>query len=242
MQPESLNQAIFAHRGASAYAPENTLAAFRLAQTSQADGIELDVRLSADHQIIVMHDEDVARTTNGQGKVQQLTLEELRRLDAGQGERIPTLSEVLELTGDQMMLNIELKGSKNTAALLPEKTTRLVNDLKLDNMVIYSSFNPFMLIRTLRSNPQAKCGQLLLPGSFWPIVRLFASTFINLWSLHPHYSSVSQFFMKRAQYQGRAVIPYTINQPPEMRRLFNLGVHALITDDPVQAIKVRNTP
>lgn len=241
MQPETLFRAIFAHRGASAYAPENTMAAFRSAQSSRADGIELDVHLSADHQIVVIHDDDVSRTTNGQGKVHQLTLEELRRLDAGQGEIIPTLLDVLELIGDQMFLNIELKRFSGSAAYLPEKVTKLVNDLNLNSKVIYSSFNPMLLIRTRRSDPQAKCGLLLLEGGFGSAVRLMASAFVQPWSLHPHYSSVSHKFITTANHKGQAVITYTVNQAQEMQRLFNLGIQGIITDDPVHAIEVRKT-
>ncbi|HSG25766.1 MAG TPA: glycerophosphodiester phosphodiesterase family protein [Anaerolineales bacterium] len=241
MQPETLFRAIFAHRGASAYAPENTMAAFRSALSSRADGIELDVHLSADHQIVVIHDDDVSRTTNGQGKVHALTLEELRRLDAGQGEVIPTLLDVLELIGDQMFLNIELKRFSGSAAYLPEKVTQLVNELDLNSKVIYSSFDPMLLIRTRRSDPQAKCGLLLLEDGFGTAVRLLVSTFIKPWSLHPHYSSVSHKYLQRARLRGQAVITYTVNQPEEMQRLFNLGLQGIITDDPVQAIEVRNT-
>ena len=241
MQPETLFRAIFAHRGASAYAPENTMAAFRSAQSSQADGIELDVHLSADHQIVVIHDDEVSRTTNGHGKVHTLTLEELRRLDAGQGEGIPTLLEVLELIGDQMLVNIELKGFSDSAALLPKKVAGLVNDLNLDRTVIYSSFNPMLLVRTRRYSPRAKCG-LLLDGGLKSAVGLMTSVFLRPWSLHPHFSSVSHKFIQRANRKHQAVITYTVNQAQEMQRLFNLGIQGIITDDPVLAIEVRNRP
>ncbi len=239
MRPESLSKAIFAHRGASAYAPENTLAAFRSAQQSQADGIEFDIHLSKDHHIIVIHDEDVSRTTNGRGKVQDLMLEEIRRLDAGQGEIVPTLPQVLDLLGDKMMLNIELKGFTGTASLLPEKVTELVHDRQINRNVIYSSFNPLLLMRTRRLAPDAKCGLLLLSGALGTVVRLIFSPFVQPWSLHPDFSSVSAQYVQRAQQKGQAVITYTVNQPEDMRQMFSLGIHGLITDDPVQAREVR---
>ena len=99
--------AIFAHRGASGSAPENTMAAFQLALQQHADGIELDVHLTADGQVVVIHDQDLSRTTNGQGMVDQLTLEELKHLDAGNGEQIPTLEEVLIQIGDQISWTIQ---------------------------------------------------------------------------------------------------------------------------------------
>ena len=100
---------IIAHRGASGHAPENTMAAFRLAMEQHADGIELDVMLSKDGHVVVIHDATVNRTTNGTGRVSALTLAELQTLDAGNGEHIPTLEEVLETFGDQWVINVELK-------------------------------------------------------------------------------------------------------------------------------------
>ena len=100
---------IIAHRGASAHAPENTLAAFQLALEQGADGIELDVMLSKDGQLIVIHDDKVDRTTNGTGKVADMYLSELKVLDAGQGESLPTLPEVFDRFGGKFLINIELK-------------------------------------------------------------------------------------------------------------------------------------
>jgi len=240
MQATSLHKAVFAHRGASAHAPENTLAAFRLAQQSRADGIEFDIHLTKDQQIVVIHDEDVARTTNGQGKVQNLTLEEIRRLDAGQGEKVPTLTEVLDMIGDQMYINIELKGFGGAAARLPEKCVTLVKAHQLGSKVIYSSFNPPLLIRIRRHAPEAKLGLLMLAGQSGTVVRLIFSPWVRPWSLHPDYSSVTQSFLQRANHQGLGVITWTVNHPEEMLRLFSIGIQGIITDDPVQAIEVRS--
>src|SRR4030042_5766395 len=106
---------IFAHRGSSVHAPENTLAAFKLAIDQHADGIELDTKLSADGQVVVMHDDTVDRTTNGTGRIKSLTLHELKRLDAGSkfdpsfhAERIPTLAEVFETVGGKIFINVAL--------------------------------------------------------------------------------------------------------------------------------------
>src|SRR5512139_1857475 len=117
---ESLSQPIiFAHRGASAHAPENTLAAFELALAQQADAIELDVKLSADGRVIVIHDSTVDRTTDGHGKVKDMSLADLKALDAGSffssefaGEKIPTLDEVFEAVGRRTFINIELKNHR----------------------------------------------------------------------------------------------------------------------------------
>jgi glycerophosphoryl diester phosphodiesterase len=122
-----LQPVIFAHRGASAWAPENTLAAFRLAVEHGAPAIELDVKLTSDRKVVVLHDQTVDRTTNGHGDLRQFSLADLRELDAGgpfsaeyQGERIPTLVEVFEAVGKQVYINIELTNYASTRDKLPE--------------------------------------------------------------------------------------------------------------------------
>ena len=133
---------ILGHRGASAYAPENTLAAFRLAREQGADGIELDAKLSADGFVVVMHDTTVDRTTNGTGKVSALTYYELRQLDAGswynqkyRGEPIPTLEDVFSAVGRDLLVNVELTNYTTLADALPEKVAALVIKMDLEKQV-----------------------------------------------------------------------------------------------------------
>src|SRR3972149_525582 len=125
--------AIFAHRGSSAHAPENTLAAFELALQQEADGIELDAKLSADQQEDIIHDQTVDRTTHGTGRVRDLSPPALRELDAGshfdvafRGELIPTLAEVFEAVGKRTFINIELKNYESPNDPLPQKVVQLV--------------------------------------------------------------------------------------------------------------------
>src|SRR5512135_2857797 len=127
LQPRS-QPLVIAHRGSSAYAPENTLAAFRLAAEQEADAIELDVDLTRDGHVIVMHDATVDRTTDGHGRVADLTLDEIRRIDAGawkgaafNGERVPLLEEVFEAVGQRMLINVEIKGMSLRGNGLEEK-------------------------------------------------------------------------------------------------------------------------
>jgi len=131
---------IIAHRGASAQAPENTLAAFQLALDLQADGIELDVMLTGDQQVVVIHDEEVDRTTDGSGRVADMTLEEIRQLDAGQGEKVPTLSEVLDRFGGKLLINIELKNYTSIFDPLPVEVSKLIQSYDLVDDVLISSF------------------------------------------------------------------------------------------------------
>ena len=137
---------IFAHRGSSAYAPENTIAAFELAVAQKADAIELDAKLCADGQVVVIHDQTVNRTTNGTGKVFELPLSGLKKLDAGNwfsaefnGESIPTLGEVFEAVGNQIYINIELTNYASIRDDLPEKVVDLVKKHGMAERVLFSS-------------------------------------------------------------------------------------------------------
>jgi glycerophosphoryl diester phosphodiesterase len=231
--------AVFAHRGASHDAPENTLRAFELALQQNADGIELDVHLSADRQVVVIHDSKLARTTNGRGRVEKHTLAELRTLDAGEGETIPTLAEVLDLVGNQVVLNIELKGFSSNEEDLPREVLGLTADFCLNETVIYSSFDPQMLIQLHRINPDARAGLLLPPGNLSMMIRSFFTPFVRPWSLHPHHKSVSKRFMRVAERNRQPVFTYTVNHPEDMRRVFDLGVSGIFTDVPPLAQQVR---
>jgi glycerophosphoryl diester phosphodiesterase len=158
---------IFAHRGASAYAPENTLAAFKLAIEQKAPAIELDAKLSADGQIMVIHDQTVNRTTQGSGKVGEMTLAALRELDAGihftppfKGEKIPTLEEVFETVGKQIFINVELTNYASILDDLPEKAATLVKRFGLTSSILFSSFNPLALLRAKRIVPEVPIGLL----------------------------------------------------------------------------------
>ena len=144
----SLSQpVIFAHRGASAHAPENTLAAFELALAQNADAIELDVKLSADGYAVVIHDPTVDRTTGSRGRVRDLSLQQLRSLDAGSllsekygGEKIPTLEEVFESVGKRTFINVELTNYSTPRDSLVETVCILVKRFGLQKRVLFSSF------------------------------------------------------------------------------------------------------
>ena len=160
MQTTFSTPAIIAHRGDSAHAPENTLRAFRQALEKKVDGIELDVHLTADGEVVVIHDEELKRTTNGKGHVSHFTLAELRELDAGEGEKIPTLTEVLDLLDEHTFLNIELKGTNKR--LISAAAQCVLASGKKDQ-ILYSSFNPFFLIKIKQYIPKAAVGLLIAP-------------------------------------------------------------------------------
>ena len=222
---------IIAHRGASGHAPENTQAAFQLAIQQQADGIELDVMLTKDGQAVVIHDDSVDRTTNGSGRVKDLTLAELQALDAGNGEQIPILQDVLTEFGGQCLLNLELKNYATPFDRLPVVVAKMINDAGLADSVIISTFNPFNLPRFRRRCPGVKLGLLTVSGkaSLW-IWRLFRYD-----ALHPHYEDVDQDLVSAAKAHQRQVNVWTVDDPDEIRRLAALAVDSIITNDPQAA-------
>src|SRR4029450_12728715 len=133
---------IIGHRGASAHAPENTLAAFRLARQQGADGIDLDVTRCLSGQIVVIHDDTLNRTTNGDGNVNEWALSELLSLDAGKGERIPTLDEVFETVGPHLLINVEVKNPTTRNSGVEAAVVEVVRRHNMAGRVLFSCFNP----------------------------------------------------------------------------------------------------
>lgn len=235
---------IFAHRGASAHAPENTIAAFELALEHGAQGIELDVKLSADGEIVVIHDATVDRTTDGQGRVSHLSLAALRELDAGsffsqsfKAERIPTLSEVFETIGKYAIFNVELTNYTSRRDGLPEKVCDLVKRFGLQNNVLFSSFLPSNLNRTRNLLPEFPRGLLALGGWMGWWSRSFGFDFGNYQALHPNLRDVTAQQVARVHRLKRRIYVWTVNLPEDMRRLFAWGIDGIFTDDPKLAVK-----
>lgn len=241
-----------AHRGASARAPENTLAAFREAIRLGADAVELDVHLSADGVPVVIHDETVDRTTGGHGAVAALAYRDLRRLDAGawfssrfRGERIPALKEVLELARGRCGLNIEIKepparGRRPPAkarhplqAARPDAVARAVAQALLraafKEPVVVSSFSARALRQARAAMPRIPLG-LLASRSLRGLRAVHRS--VRLHAVHPHVRLASIRRVRLARRLGLAVVFWTVNDPRLMRRLIALGCDGLMTDDP----------
>lgn len=236
---------IFAHRGASAYAPENTLAAFKLAERQGAEAIELDAKLTKDGQVVVIHDQTVNRTTGADGLVSQLTLEELRKLDAGshfdeafKNELIPTLTEVFEGVGENIFINIELTNYTNINNLLPKEVAVLIKDHQLQNRVLLSSFNPLSLIRIRRYLPHAQLGLLALPGIPGSLARSRVGHLLRYQCLHSELKDVTPALVKNIHKRACRIHVYTVNKAEDMRRLYNWGVDGIFTDDPILARSV----
>jgi glycerophosphoryl diester phosphodiesterase len=234
---------LFAHRGASAHAPENTLAAFSLAVRQQADAIELDVKLSADGQVVIIHDASVDRTTNGSGQVNAMPLAALKELDAGshfdiayRGERIPTLEEYFDAVGRQTFTNIELTNYAQMTDALPERVADLVIRHKIEERVMFSSFNPIALRRIHRRLAQVPVGLLALPGRGGAWARSWLGRWLVPYqALHPEAGDIREGLVRAAHQRNCRVYTYTVNEARQMQRLFGLGVDGIFTDDPVLA-------
>jgi len=238
--------AIFAHRGASAHAPENTLAAFEMALAENADGIELDVKLSVDGHVVVIHDMTVDRTTGAHGRVKDLSLAELRALDAGsffsekfQSEKIPTLEEVFETVGRRTFINVELTNYNSPRDQLVESVCRLVKKFGLQEHVMFSSFFASNLSKARGFLPEVPRGLLALNGLLGAWARSFGFAFGKYRALHPNLKDTTRQQVQRIHRLSRRVHVWTVNAAEDMRRLFNWGVDGIFTNDPQLAVRVR---
>jgi glycerophosphoryl diester phosphodiesterase len=238
--------AIIAHRGASLYAPENTLPAFELAIQESADAVELDVKLSLDQAVVVIHDQTVDRTTNGAGRVDKLPLADLLQLDAGtsfgeayRGAHIPTLEEVFEIVGQQILINIELTNYATPTDQLAVQVAELVRKSAMENRVLFSSFNPLTLLRISRLLPGVPRGLLAVKGAGGAWARSWLGSLIPHQALHPDKGDTTGRLIAKAHKRSRRVYTYTVNKQDEMRTLFRMGIDGIFTDDPQLAREIR---
>jgi len=229
----------FGHRGAPQAAPENTLVSFQQAREMGADGVEFDVMLCADGEVVVMHDFSVERTTDGRGLVKELSLAQLRSLDAGAwfgpqfaGERVPTLREVAEWAGDDMLLNIELKSTSIGSSGLEAKVIAVVHEYGLGQRVILSSFNPFTLRRVKQIDPSLHTGLLYAANLPIYLRRAWLRPWAHPDALHPHYEMITQAYLLWAKRKGYRVNVWAPDRASEMQRLIAQGVDIIITNRP----------
>jgi len=225
---------IIGHRGASAFAPENTVAAFGLAAEQGAHGVELDVRLSADGNVVVMHDATVERTTNGAGRVSRLSSAQLRALDAGMGQPVPTLDDVFQAFGPGLLYNVELKDYGLWGKGLEGAVADRIDAYHLHSQVVVSSFDLLALRRARdRLSATTMTGMLWMRGP-----RVLRHLLLNTPADHPHHLLVDEEYMAWARSRNLRVHVWTVDDPHEARRLAKLGVHALITNRPAEIAEV----
>lgn len=213
------------HRGAAGHAPENTLAAIWKARSFHADLIEVDLRETNDGHLVLLHDETVDRTTNKTGLVAGMSLEQVQRLDAGNGQRIPTLEEALEIAAGAIGVILELKveGIGNDACAIVKRTG-------FRDPLIYASFLIDELHRVRQTDPLAKLMVLLprrLPRDPVADVVAVRASHVGL-----HFSSITPALLQTYHNVGRQVFTYTVNEPADISRLRDMGVDGIISDFP----------
>ena len=217
------------HRGAKGYEPENTLISFQKALDMQVDGIEIDVHLSADGEIIVIHDETIDRTTNGKGFVNALSLRELNVFRINGKHQIPTLKDVFELVNKDCFINIEIKSYEAT-----EKVVALIEkyvakkDWKYDRFLV-SSFDWNALQQVAFLNDKIHVG--VLTETDLDLALAFAK-FIQAKSIHPHFHLLTKANTAQIQVKGFDVFPWTINELEDIQKIKTFNVNGIITDFP----------
>ncbi len=234
---------IYGHRGASAHAPENTLEAFALSMEMGAEGFELDVHMSKDGELVVIHDETVDRTTDGTGFVRNLTLQQLKELDASASMegfkncRIPTLREVFTLVQDtHHIVNVEIKTDECDYPGIEEKCLALAKEMGVEERVIYSSFNHHTLIKMRRLKPDVKLGMLF--GDIMVKPWEYANQ-LNVEYLHPMKMNIYvPDFAKDATEAGYGINMWTINDEETINYCLEQGV-GIITNYPDVAVALR---
>lgn len=222
------NMKIIAHRGAPLLAPENTLKSFRLAKESGLVYFELDVHLSKDGQLVVTHDESLKRVTGRDAFVKDLDYKEIFSLDAGEGEKIPLLAEVMKVLGEDTVLNIEIKTDITAYPGIEEKVLSSVKTLWVDwsERVIISSFNFNTLINVRALDETVKIGLLTREFNAEQAERLKA------FSLNMSYKRITKDIVNKAKEMGLEVWIYTINNREIFAQMKELGADAVFTDNP----------
>ena len=229
---------VIAHRGASGYAPENTLAAFKKALEKNCTGIEFDVQMTKDGEIIVCHDYTVDRTTNGSGHIKNLTLTEIKGLDAGSWfdkkfseEKIPTLEEVFEIVPSGILMNIEIKNLAKERREIEQKVVDLVIEHNRIDDVIISSFDHLSLKTVREINRDIRIGILTYSYLLDPWDYFNKHNF-DAYSIHPAEEYLTETFVKKAHDNGYKILCYTVNDKVTAEVMKKMGVDFIISNYP----------
>ena len=212
---------IIAHRGASYFEPENTLRAFKRAIEMGADFVELDVRLTNDNELVVIHDPDVSRTTNGNGLVRDLTLEELKKFDAGYGEKISTLEEVIKLVKNKTGLVVEIK-EPGTENMIIEK----IEENNPENAILTSFFHKS--VKNVRKSSSGIDAGIIFVGEPVNVGKLADEANANV--IFPSYRYMGEELVKNAKKHNLTVYPWAIDDPVVFKKFENMGVDGIITN------------
>ncbi len=235
---------IFAHRGYSGKYPENTMIAFKKALECGVDGIELDVQLTKDGEVVIIHDETIDRTTTGKGFVVDYTYEELEKFDASFKfkdlgfNKIPTLREYFQLVKDyDIVTNVELKTGINEYLGIEEKVWELIKEYNLEEKVIISSFNHFSVMRMKKIAPQLKYGFL---SEDWIIDAGKYTHSHGVQCYHPRFNNLVPDVIKELKKYNLEINTWTVNLEEDMRYLYSNNIDVIITNYPELAQEIKN--
>ncbi len=221
---------VIAHRGASGHRPENTMAAYELAVEERADMIEVDLHVSRDGAIPISHDATLERL-GGQGEIADCELAVVQALDAGDGQRVPILSDVLDRFGDRIPFNLELKQStRGPYPGLPAAALAAVRERGLEADTLFSSFYRDVLAELRGHSAEARVALLLSPQ--WPEKPIERARALRAEAINPHFTMAKPDLIDEAHAAGLAVYVYTVDDEAEMERLIELGVDGLFTNQP----------
>jgi glycerophosphoryl diester phosphodiesterase len=223
---------VFAHRGASGHEPENTLLAIDAALQMKVDAIEIDIHL-VDEQLIVIHDRWLHHTTNGQGRISDKGLAEIRALDAGKGQQVPLLWEVLERVGASCELNIELKSARTVEPLLAMLNEAIAKLGCQQQQFLISSFNHHLLAEIKSQDPDWRVGALT---ASLPIDYAKFGQKLGAYSVHICMDLVNQAFVKDAHKRGMKVYVYTVDQDDDINDLIAIGVDGIFSNYPTRSM------
>jgi glycerophosphoryl diester phosphodiesterase len=235
---------VIGHRGDKLYAPENTLSSIKQAAEKGADAVEFDVKLTEDRYVIVLHDQTVDRTTNGSGNVSKLSLEAIRRFDAGikfpgqfPNEKIPTLEEVFEAFGNKLYMNIELTNYKTPLDGLVTKVVELVKKYGMENRVLFSSFFPPDLQRAGALLPGTPRALLTIPGrlGYWGRAIGWRG---NYDALNPHFTDLNAGLVNSVHAARKRVNVWTVTAESDIKKMIGLDVDGIITGDPALTLRL----
>jgi len=230
---------VWAHRGASRAAPENTLAAFCLAAKLGADGVELDVQRCATGEVVVLHDESLGRTTGYAALLAETPLSKLRTLDAGarfsdrfRGERVPLLAEVLSETPASLLVNVELKCDRADDRGLTAATVAVVREQRAEARVLFSSFNPLCLFRARALAADVPRALLFERDSSFALRHALAAPALGAVALHPEDALATPEAVRSWRRRGYLVAPWTVDDPDRAQALHAAGATGIITNVP----------
>jgi glycerophosphoryl diester phosphodiesterase len=224
------DQIVVAHRGASGVAPENTLLAHQVAFDIGAHMIEIDVQETEDGELVCIHDYEVDRTTNGVGEIAEMSFNELRELDAGQGQKIPSLSEVLDFCRGKLKVNIELKVTD-----VEKQVLSLVQKRSMLSDIMISSFLHGTLVEARSLNPEVVTAVLVTE-----IDESIADYVIEIDSnaLNPQFQNVSEGLIEELHKHNLQIFPWTVNDLQSITEMLKIGVDGIITDFPDRALEI----